>query len=259
MEELGNKWFNEPQKIKDKNIFSSLFWDLFKNSWDTKKDSFGKLFKDLFSGKTDNFFWRLFDIFLKKENIISNTKKETQSLRKSLVWWVESIILKRTSESKENSEEIVWWVKWFLAFIRKNEASDNYNAVNWQPNQSVIDFTNMSIKEVLDWQDKNKKAVWAYQFKRWTLRDLCKAHNIDLNNKFSPDMQDKLAKYRLEYRWLDKYRRWEITIAEIQKDIAKEWAIFPKDESWRSYYRWVGSNKAHVSHREMRKHLEALV
>lgn len=57
-----------------------------------------------------------------------------------------------------------------------------------------MDFSNMSIQQVLDWQSKQKySAVGAYQFIRSTLKDLVDKVGISKSTKFTPAVQDFLA------------------------------------------------------------------
>ncbi len=219
----------------------------------------------------DSIFWiaeNFFDVRKDTAEKVANlrTEVEKNDFRRQM-YGLETVprdeyVTKPSKEEKLKSDEK--WIKWFLSIIRRYESSNNYDAVSWIENQTVIQFTKMSIKEVLDYQqwliDSGKDSpIWAYQVKKSTLEMICEKHGISLDEKFSPEMQDRIWLLLLKHRWLDNYINWKISIDKFQENLSKEWAFFPKDKSWESYYAWVWNNKALIPHSKMRKHLESLV
>jgi len=142
------------------------------------------------------------------------------------------------------------WVKWLLELIGHFESWWNYNAIYWNPRQNRIDFTNMTLKDVINFQiDHGRKtwssAIWKYQFLSKTLKWLIQENNISLNEKFSPELQDKLAIKLLERRGLNEFLNWKISKEKFIENLSKEWASLPKDSSWLSFYHWDNiGNKA---------------
>ncbi len=155
------------------------------------------------------------------------------------------------------------WIKWFLDFIAIWESRWNYNAVYWDANQSRIDFTSYKLWEILAYQKKRisswkQSAIWKYQFINKTLEWLVRNYNLDINQKFSPEIQDKLAILKLKEIWLDSFLNWKLSRDNFQINVSKEWACLPKNTSWKSYYSWDWLNKALVSNSDFCEALDKL-
>ena len=147
-----------------------------------------------------------------------------------------------------------------LDLIGKVESRSNYNAFFGNSSNNDIKFTEMTISEVLSWQDDFVKkgsassAVGKYQILNTTLRDLIGKYNIDKNEKFNSENQDKLVIYLLEKRGANKYVNKEITKSDFAKSLSQEWASLPivkGDNPERSYYDGDGLNKALVKPTEV--------
>lgn len=145
------------------------------------------------------------------------------------------------------------WVNWLLEFISIAEWTNwNYNSIYWNWEQHEIDFTDMTLREVFAYQKsyKMKKwsaAIWKYQLMDYTIKDLVNQYSISLDEKFSPELQDRLAICRLKKRWLDAYISWWIDKDRFQLKLSQEWASLPKDDTGKSYYQGDWLNKALVS------------
>jgi murein DD-endopeptidase MepM/ murein hydrolase activator NlpD len=156
----------------------------------------------------------------------------------------------------------------FLKKIRELESSNNYNAVfKWTG--KAVNFTGMSIKEVLAWQrhkdhifgydeDGNPihRAVGAYQFKPGTLELAVNlAEGISLDTQFTEDTQHRLAYALAVMRGYDQWVNGAITTKQLMEGINKknpglayEWAALPLDSRGKSAYEKEGSsNKALIT------------
>lgn len=143
-----------------------------------------------------------------------------------------------------------------LNVIALGESKGNYNAYFGNTNNNKINFTDMTIDEVLAWQDefvKNGKpsnAVGRYQFIRPTLVGLVDELKISGNEKFTPELQDKLAIRLLHRRGIVEFAKGEISLEQFANNLSKEWAALPKvlgENPSASFYDGDGLNKAHVS------------
>lgn len=143
-----------------------------------------------------------------------------------------------------------------LTVIGTVESKNNYNAYFGNATNTEIDFTNMSLREVLEWQQKHvnsgnfSSAVGKYQIINTTLRELIEQRNFDLSQKFNKETQDSLAIALLERRGSESYVNHEITREQFAANLAKEWAALPKvigDNPNDSYYSGDGVNKALIN------------
>lgn len=143
-----------------------------------------------------------------------------------------------------------------LELIASVESKGNYNAHFGNAGNKAIDFTNMTIAEVLQWQARYvaegnaSSAVGRYQIISTTLSGLVERLGIDTSQKFNPKTQDKLAIALLERRGSEQYINKELSREEFAANLAKEWAALPKvigDRPGDSYYASDGLNKSLVS------------
>lgn len=105
------------------------------------------------------------------------------------------------------------------------------------------DLTSMSLKDILDTQgeilshpenDLNSSAVGKYQIVRKTLRGLIDTMGLSLDDKFTPELQDRMALQLLEGRGLSKWRSGELSDQEFLKGLGDEWQSFAKGKASRS-------------------------
>lgn len=143
-----------------------------------------------------------------------------------------------------------------LNLIASVESKDNYNAYFGNPKNDKIDFTAMSVADVMKWQKdyvakgNYSSAVGRYQIINTTLDGLVRRLAIDTSQKFDKTMQDKLAAALLERRGAENYVNKELTKEQFAANLAKEWAALPKttgDNPADSYYSSDGINRALVS------------
>lgn len=142
-----------------------------------------------------------------------------------------------------------------LTLIANAESRGNYNAYFGHTNNSTIDFTAMSIAEVLQWQEhyvqqgSPSSAVGRYQFLNTTLRGLVHSQAIDERQLFNKTMQDRLAVVLLNRRGGEAYVNQELSREQFAANIAKEWASMPRmvgNNPETSYYAHDGLNQALV-------------
>lgn len=137
-----------------------------------------------------------------------------------------------------------------LDLIGKHESGDNYNIVY---GGKIIGLTQMTVKEVSDWQRANNPsgpataAAGRYQIINKTLNDLIDVMGLNGREKFNEQIQDDMAYELLKRRGWESYIEGRLSQSKMMENLAKEWASFPKDKSGRSYYAGDGINKALVS------------
>lgn len=148
-----------------------------------------------------------------------------------------------------------------LDVIAQHESGGDYN-IAYGGRQA--DFTNMTIDEVMEWQDdyvnagSPSSAAGRYQIINKTLGGLKEDMGLSGDEMFDEAMQDKMAMVLLERRGYSQYQdaKEQYEAGEMSEEqftriedrfmesISKEWASMPKDESGRSYYAGDGLNKA---------------
>ncbi len=154
-----------------------------------------------------------------------------------------------------------------LKLIASVESKGNYNAYFGQAANSSVDFTSMSVAEVMDWQHgyvqqgSPSDAVGRYQIISSTLSGLVRELGIDTSQKFDQSLQDKMAIALLERRGSERYVNNELTLDEFAANLAKEWAALPKvigENPDDSYYASDGLNRSLVSADEVRRAIEPI-
>jgi muramidase (phage lysozyme) len=154
-----------------------------------------------------------------------------------------------------------------LNTIAKGESNGNYDAYFGQASNTTIRFTDMSVKEVLQWQQDYVKqgnpssAVGKYQIIRPTLAGLVKELDIDSGAKFDEALQDRMAIALLERRGSEDYVGKKLTREQFAANLAKEWAALPKiigANPEQSYYAGDGINKVQITIAEVYKALATL-
>jgi len=141
-----------------------------------------------------------------------------------------------------------------LDFIAERaESGGNYNAYYRNANNSTIRFTDMTVGQVLEWQRREIAAgretpVGRYQIIHDTLRGLVKNLRIDPNQRFDPELQDKLGVQLMKEAGLDAYRQGG-SKEVFANNLAKVWAGLPVvsgPNAGKSHYHADGKNKAGV-------------
>ena len=154
-----------------------------------------------------------------------------------------------------------------LDLIARAESKGNYNAYFGNAGNTSIKFTEMSVDQVMQWQEDfiaaghPSSAVGRYQIISTTLKGLVQQLNIDTNQPFNEAMQDKMAVALLERRGATEYVNNQIDERQFAAELAKEWAALPKiigDRPEQSYYAGDGLNKALVGVDEILRAVNAV-
>lgn len=154
-----------------------------------------------------------------------------------------------------------------LNLIAKAESNDNYNAYFGNAGNTSIDFTSMSIADVMNWQQayvakgNPSSAVGKYQIISPTLAGLVTELNIDKATKFDPATQDRLAVALIERRGSVSYINRDINREEFAANLAKEWASLPKvtgDNPESSYYAGDGLNESRVKTKSVLRSIDQI-
>ena len=144
-----------------------------------------------------------------------------------------------------------------LDLIGKHESAGDYNRVYSRQGIKRADLTNMTIKEVLQWQKEYvangspSSAAGKYQIIPKTLRGLVKEMGLTGHEKFDAAMQDKMALHLMEGRGYSDFTAGRISNQQFMRNLSEEWASLPKDGSGLSFYHGDGLNRAGVSAKEV--------
>ena len=142
-----------------------------------------------------------------------------------------------------------------LNTIAQGESKGNYNAYFGNAGNNKIDFTAMTVGEVLEWQasyvaqGSPSSAVGKYQFINTTLKGLLNEMGVSHAERFDANLQDRLAIRLLERRGVQDYALGRISREQLAHNLSKEWAALPRvigGNPDSSYYDGDGLNKAHV-------------
>jgi conjugal transfer mating pair stabilization protein TraG len=143
-----------------------------------------------------------------------------------------------------------------LDTIADGESKGNYNAYYGHQTNTTLRFTSMSIRDVLQWQEKYvqdgnpSSAVGRYQIVRPTLTGLVRQLELDPDAHFTEALQDQLAIALMERRGSVEYVQKKISREQFADNLDKEWAALPKMTSpnpAESYYAGDGLNASRVS------------
>ena len=165
-----------------------------------------------------------------------------------LMLFAVGFLLERNTMNENYSE--------LLSIIAEGESKGNYNAYFGHAGNTSIDFTNMTVGEVLQWQHdfvaggQPSNAVGKYQFIRPTLEGLVNELGVGRDGLFDEALQDRLAIHLLERRGVREYVRGHITREQFAHNLSMEWATLPRvigRNPGASYYDGDGLNKAQVS------------
>jgi hypothetical protein len=143
-----------------------------------------------------------------------------------------------------------------LSVIAEGESGGNYNAYYGNPANESIKFTDMTIGQVLEWQDATVRqgspssAVGRYQIVRQTLAKLVSEVPVDPNQRYDEAMQDRLAIALLERRGSLGFISQKLSREQFAANLAQEWAALPRitgPNPHESYYAGDGLNAARIS------------
>ena len=147
-----------------------------------------------------------------------------------------------------------------LQVIAKGESEGNYNARFGDASNTEIQFTKMSLQEVMDWQSQQvgagaaSNAVGKYQIIGPTLRGLVRQLGIDPKERFDEAMQDRLARALIDRRGAADFAKGKLSADQFANNLSMEWASLPAlhgPNAGQSYYQGDGLNAAHVTQDEV--------
>ena len=143
-----------------------------------------------------------------------------------------------------------------LNVIAEGESSDNYNAHFGNAANTTVHFTEMSVGEVLRWQEEYVRqgsassAVGRYQIVRPTLTKLVQEQHIEPSARFDEKLQDRMAIALLERRGSVAYIEEKLSREQFAANLAQEWAALPRitgPNPTESYYAGDGLNVSRIS------------
>ncbi|MGR9131734.1 plasmid mobilization protein [Rhizobium leguminosarum] len=138
------------------------------------------------------------------------------------------------------------------SLIRQHEAAGNYNAVYGNAHNKV-DLSQFTLDDILGFQQDARRrgvkstAIGGYQFIYKTLRGLKAEMGLSGNEKFTPELQDKMADSLLNRRGLQLYRAGRISKKQFALSLSQEWASLPNPNTGRSFYAGDGLNASSVA------------
>ena len=147
-----------------------------------------------------------------------------------------------------------------LELIAQAESRGNYNAYFGNASNDKLNFTDMSVAEVLKWQNdfiasgSPSSAVGRYQIINTTLNNLVQQLDLDTSLKFDEVVQDGLAMALLNKRGANDYLNSRLNKEQFAAELAKEWASLPSvlgDNPGQSYYAGDGLNRALIGVNEV--------
>jgi muramidase (phage lysozyme) len=149
-----------------------------------------------------------------------------------------------------------------LDFIAQFESAGNYNAVIGNAH-ARDDLGARTIDQIYALMDQLREAgrpstaVGRYQIIKQTLRTLQVRLNIAGSDRFTPELQDRLAVELLVDRGYQKWWTGAMTDERFAHAISLEWASLPDpDDGGKSHYDGVGPNHAGTSLHDVFKMLE---
>lgn len=145
-----------------------------------------------------------------------------------------------------------------LDFISGPESRGNYNAV-FGLGDSAHDLSKYTLDGILAGQHfealggrvRGQSATGRYQIINKTLRGLKDELGLSGAERFTPELQDRLALQLLRRRGYDRWREGKMSTETFALNLAREWASLPDLRTGRSVYDGDGLNKSHVTPKQV--------
>lgn len=153
-----------------------------------------------------------------------------------------------------------------LELIAEAESRGNYNAYFSNARNTDLQLTDMTIEEVLAWQEQfvdqgsPSNAAGRYQIISPTLSSLVTELSLTTKEKFDPSTQDTLAIALIERRGAESFIEGQLSREEFAHNLSKEWAALPRvigDSPQNSYYAGDGLNASQVEVEELLNAIDA--
>jgi muramidase (phage lysozyme) len=142
-----------------------------------------------------------------------------------------------------------------LDFIAGLESGGNYNAVygNARATRDLSAFTldQINALQLAHGKRYGSSAFGRYQFIRKTLLGLRTRLGLSGADRFTPELQDRLALSLLVARGLRRWQRGEMSDERFMDALSREWASLPY-RTGRSYYAGDGLNHALATREQVR-------
>lgn len=142
-----------------------------------------------------------------------------------------------------------------LDFIARLESGDNYNAVygNARATRDLSAFTldQIAAMQMTHGKRYGSSAFGRYQLIRKTLLGLRTRLGLSGSDRFTPELQDRMALSLLIARGLRRWQRGERNDEAFMDALSKEWASLPY-RNGRSYYAGDGLNHALATRDQVR-------
>jgi conjugal transfer mating pair stabilization protein TraG len=104
--------------------------------------------------------------------------------------------------------------------------------------------------------ERGGSPVGRYQIIDDTLDDLIARMGLSGNDRFTPELQDRMGLVLARDAGLDAWRAGRLTDAGFAHNLSRVWAGLPADASNRSYYEGVAGNRAQVGWASVHQALE---
>lgn len=157
-----------------------------------------------------------------------------------------------------------------LNLVGKAEGAD-YNTIFGGSKKNLSSKTVAQILQDQKIQSKVKgsSATGKFQVMRATLNDLVEQGVVSLEEKFTPQLQERIAHALLEKRGYSEFINGELSAEEFSTNLSKEWASIPVTKRMKgafrivnpgeSYYAGDGKNKATISVEELQEMINGLI
>jgi conjugal transfer mating pair stabilization protein TraG len=150
-----------------------------------------------------------------------------------------------------------------LSLIAMPESAGNYNAWYGNAGQGEVDLATLSVDQIRALQadlvrKQGGSAIGRYQILDDTLDILVERLGLRGSERFTPELQDRLALELARDAGMDAWQGGQLTDAAFAHNLAQIWAALPKDGSNRSFYAGVQSNRATADWDTMIKSLRAI-
>ena len=138
-----------------------------------------------------------------------------------------------------------------LDLIAKPESQGNYNALFRDADQQDVRLTDMTLDQVRQLQrrlvaERGGSPVGRYQIIDDTLDDLIVRMGLSGNERFTPELQDRMGLLLARDAGLDAWQAGRLTDEGFAHNLSRIWAGLPADASNRSYYEGVAGNRATI-------------
>jgi conjugal transfer mating pair stabilization protein TraG len=136
-----------------------------------------------------------------------------------------------------------------LDLIAAPESRGNYNAWYGNAGQDRVDLAHLTVDEIRDLQadlvrSNGGSAIGRYQLLDDTLDGLIDRMGLTGNERFTPELQDRMALLLARDAGMDGWAGGRISDERFARNLSGIWAGLPRDASNQSYYEGVQGNRA---------------